>query len=277
VMRIKNSLACLVFIGACANSAVAADVAYSFSTGQVSPGGFSSDGSGIASSIAAQLTGGSLSGSFLYDAASPATGSTGPGGSLDTRGTVYSVPTGTVPPHSSFNALSGSLSGAAGGPFSFTDPRGFTIVGDNAFQGTCLPQPCTPPPLMDFFGLQAESSNAAQGVHNISVLTINVGGSNYSLFNARFFWIEGQVIQPNTAPIPDFLSSNNLLATPPSFLGRLALDFVATGNSAGPQYSVFFDGLAVAAAVPEPETYAMLVAGFGLLGFVARRRKKLRA
>ena len=25
--------------------------------------------------------------------------------------------------------------------------------------------------------------------------------------------------------------------------------------------------------VPEPETYAMLLAGFGLLGFVARRRK----
>jgi hypothetical protein len=28
------------------------------------------------------------------------------------------------------------------------------------------------------------------------------------------------------------------------------------------------------AAVPEPETYAMMLAGFGLTGFVARRRKK---
>jgi len=28
------------------------------------------------------------------------------------------------------------------------------------------------------------------------------------------------------------------------------------------------------AAIPEPETYAILLAGLGLLGFVARRRKQ---
>jgi hypothetical protein len=272
-MRIKNILACLVFIGAYANSAVAADVAYSFSTGQVSPGGFSSDNTNTASLIAAQLSGGSVSGSFLYDATSPATGSTGPGGSLDTRGTVYSVPTGTL--HSSFTALSASLAGAAGGPFSFSDPRGFTIVGDNAFQGSCAPQPC----LLDFFGFQAESSNATQGTHNIVPFTINVGGTNYSLFNARLLWIEtfpGQLLPPGAAPIPDFLSSNDLLATPPSYVGRAALDFVVAGNPTGPQYDIFFEGLSITAAVPEPETYAMLVTGFGLLGFIARRKKKLR-
>jgi hypothetical protein len=31
------------------------------------------------------------------------------------------------------------------------------------------------------------------------------------------------------------------------------------------------------AAIPEPETYALLLAGLGLMGFVARRRKKARA
>lgn len=33
----------------------------------------------------------------------------------------------------------------------------------------------------------------------------------------------------------------------------------------------------VAAAVPEPETYAMLLAGLGIVGFTARRRKNLNA
>ena len=36
-------------------------------------------------------------------------------------------------------------------------------------------------------------------------------------------------------------------------------------------------GAAAAAAVPEPETYAMLLAGLGLLGFAARRRQHKRA
>ncbi|MBI5789952.1 MAG: PEP-CTERM sorting domain-containing protein [Rhodocyclales bacterium] len=31
---------------------------------------------------------------------------------------------------------------------------------------------------------------------------------------------------------------------------------------------------AVAAPVPEPETYALMLAGLGLMGFVARRRKQ---
>ena len=44
-----------------------------------------------------------------------------------------------------------------------------------------------------------------------------------------------------------------------------------SGNPTG--LRVEFDASSVAAAVPEPETYAMLLAGLGMLGLVARRRK----
>ena len=93
--------------------------------------------------------------------------------------------------------------------------------------------------------------------------------SGCTLYNARMFWIEG-----NASPdlIPDFLTDQNLPNPLPTFHGRLSLDFVETGNASGPQSDVFFDSLSVN-AVPEPETYALLLTELGLLGFMARRRK----
>ena len=62
----------------------------------------------------------------------------------------------------------------------------------------------------------------------------------------------------------------------PAFQGRLALDFVTSGDPNCPQYYAFFDGLTVSpvAAVPEPDTYAIMLAGLGLLGVIARRRHR---
>lgn len=57
----------------------------------------------------------------------------------------------------------------------------------------------------------------------------------------------------------DFTANSN--ATTLSFVGNNAV------------YYIGLDNVAVTAAVPEPETYAMLVAGLALLGGVARRRK----
>jgi hypothetical protein len=45
-------------------------------------------------------------------------------------------------------------------------------------------------------------------------------------------------------------------------------------NAGGDNVGALLDNVKVTAAVPEPETYAMLVAGLGLLGFMARRRRR---
>jgi hypothetical protein len=56
------------------------------------------------------------------------------------------------------------------------------------------------------------------------------------------------------------------------------LSFAPTGSFSGPYgYWPSIDNLRideVAAPVPEPETYAMLLAGLGLMGGIARRRKQ---
>jgi hypothetical protein len=46
-----------------------------------------------------------------------------------------------------------------------------------------------------------------------------------------------------------------------------------TGIANGPQGGLYNGAISVA-AVPEPETYAMLLAGLGVMGFIARRRNK---
>jgi len=68
----------------------------------------------------------------------------------------------------------------------------------------------------------------------------------------------------------------------PSFSGSVSSSFATPGEFAMYQkVLVKYDGDGVVsfdshqvAAIPEPETYAMLLAGLGLMGFVARRRQR---
>lgn len=61
------------------------------------------------------------------------------------------------------------------------------------------------------------------------------------------------------------VSTNNLTA------GNYYLQ--VSGNLVSDQAASFGGAVAMAAPVPEPETYGMMLAGLGVLGFLARRRK----
>ncbi|MBY0270096.1 MAG: PEP-CTERM sorting domain-containing protein [Burkholderiales bacterium] len=52
---------------------------------------------------------------------------------------------------------------------------------------------------------------------------------------------------------------------------RIALESTITGVAGGPES---FSAVSAVTAVPEPETYAMMLAGLGLMGMVGVRRKK---
>lgn len=96
--------------------------------------------------------------------------------------------------------------------------------------------------------------------------------------NAATVWLNG--VQLTTASTGGFKGWTSFAASSGFQSGINTLDFKVTnyaqngGNPTG--LRVEFTASSVA-AVPEPETYAMLLAGLGLMGTVARRRKNKQA
>jgi hypothetical protein len=86
------------------------------------------------------------------------------------------------------------------------------------------------------------------------------------------YWIE--VAFPAGAP-PAWDRTNPQIA-PSSGLATFIGYAIDSGGGFAPSTTfnaIIVEGRAIAAAVPEPETYAMMLAGLGLLGFMARRQK----
>lgn len=201
--------------------AVHADpITYSFSTDNASFG---------APTLFPFLDGLSVTGTFDYDADTPLS-SIVPGGPV--AGTaVYLFSTAD---------LQGSV-----GAWSFSDPLGRTLVGDDTFPGP-----------RDFLRLVADPPLGSGGTFGLIGFDID----GFSLVNVRMTWLEGTT---------DFLSDQNLPGVLPSFQGQLALDFTPTDDP-GLLSSVFFDGFTVT-QVPEPATFGLL--GLGLMGLAFSRRR----
>jgi len=103
-------------------------------------------------------------------------------------------------------------------------------------------------------------------------------------------WTNGSLITISTGPVTniDFTSAsiNGLSFTFNSTPGGGEYGFTIPGFLTGPLVmtvmgtagaNASYGGTLNVSAVPEPETWAMMLGGLGLMGFMARRRKKTEA
>lgn len=131
-------------------------------------------------------------------------------------------------------------------------------------------------------------SVTANGVNGFatSVNTLIGAADNLSVASNSVAWAGKTSFKDNPAGLLGFSNagtlSNNSYA---SGLNFMRIDAAATGV-ANSTYTPYTDGspvhvwvdtsdstLHIAAAVPEPESYAMLLAGLGMIGVIARRRR----
>ena len=141
----------------------------------------------------------------------------------------------------SFTGLAGTVAG-----YSFSDPSGRTSVANDTWAGS-----------YDFLGLNADHS--ADNFQGFSF-------GAYQAYNVRMQWAESPALPPGT----DFLSSTDLPGALPELTGRLFLDLKPSTGIGIPMYA-YWDSLTVQ-AVPEPEQYALLLLGLGVLWYTQRRR-----
>jgi hypothetical protein len=177
------------------------------------------------------------------------------GGTPPNEGAVVSDPLFTT--HSkvlTFNTLNagGSIVSAS----SFTGSPAFTIE-------------------FDYLGLASPSGKSVAddfgGFLGVGILSGDPGD----------FWLAGTQAGYSGAfgPVVHLIDDNTwhhysvTFATPVALSGELRIMIEDFSGSGGVPGDAHFDNISIT-AVPEPSTYAMLLAGLGLMGFMARRRMR---
>ncbi len=182
-----------------------------------------------------------------------------------------------MPPAMANLVVNGDFEGYFGG-YSVSDQglNGWTVVGANATDNVFVFGP-TPGfgPQTDALDLSGFSDNSGQGVEQtISTLA----GTTYRL--SFDYWTGSDVI-PSSIDV--FVNGVQIVNELTSGLDSLPRTYNYTFIATGATTLKFLSGDLVVAndidnvsvsAIPEPETYAMLLAGLGLVGFAARRRKQ---
>lgn len=122
----------------------------------------------------------------------------------------------------------------------------------------------------NFWGIQPGQIGTITFTQGISYFGLLWGSPDYAGWNDLTFYSGDTVIAAYNGTVTQ-LDKNwaNTVYFNVSTTGPLITKVTLTANR--PAFEV--DNVAFAAPVPEPETYAMLLAGLGLMGFVARRRQ----
>jgi len=122
---------------------------------------------------------------------------------------------------------------------------------------------------------QTIATQAGQS-YNFSFAYANRPGTAVAT-NGLDFTVDGGTTWTALAALPAATTNNNWTTFSTSFVAGASttIGFRATGTSDTLGSSL--DKVSLTAAVPEPQTYALMLAGLGALGFVARRRNRQQA
>ncbi|WP_293008686.1 PEP-CTERM sorting domain-containing protein [Nitrosomonas sp.] len=156
---------------------------------------------------------------------------------------LVALPSGSAP--SGFNGLAG-IDG--NGRIDYDTPVSFSFfaAGNDGVLGTT-----------DFFGYSADLFGSSG-----NIITISAYGLDGLLVGQASYTETGNFTTPLTiSGVGQFHSVTVDQTLYNTSSGGIALDLVQFGNIS-------------IAAIPEPQTYAMLLAGLSLLGFMARRKKQ---
>jgi choice-of-anchor C domain-containing protein len=170
----------------------------------------------------------------------------------------------------SFESISGTVSGYRVVVAGASDISGWTVAGSsvdiinggyNAISGNSIDMQGSPGPGSVLQTLTTEIGKTYELSFDVA---FNPDGRGETAVSYSFGGASGTVF--GSLPFAHFSRQ---------YVADSASTILAFSSSIYPGYGgAVLDNVSVTTPVPEPETYAMMLAGLGLMGFVARRRKQ---